>query len=599
LNSNSADDQGITFWKAEAGMMKSSSDPISKNENARRRKHIAHTDNLTGLHNRILLGERLQTAIAQSKRWGQLFAVVRINLDGLEAIHDRHGHTVSGQVLISLVHGMKRALRKGDTLVRLDGSKFVAVLPVLEDEQACLPLLIRLLEAAAEPVRNGDFTFQLSSSIGVAFYPQEEDADADQLLRQASLAMHRAKAAGKNRYHFYDPAKEASQDIHPESLERIRQALAAREFVMYYQPKVNMCTGQVVGAEALIRWQHPERELLQPEEFLPVIADHPLAIALDEWVIGAALTQMEDWLDGGLEISVSVNVGARQLQQPGFADRLAKLLAEHPRIKPSRLELDILEANPPEDPTQMVSLLTKCRETGVSFALDDFGSGHLSLNELKQMPVDVLKIDPSFVRDILESPEDLTILEGVLGLVAAFRRQAVAEGVETIEQGLMLLRLGCELAQGFCIAQPMPAQEFPGWVATWHPDPRWTDAPSVSVDERPLLHAGVEHRAWAATIEAFLKNECDEEPRLSRHQCQFGAWLYAEGPAGRSSLPAFQPIVALHWRIHALAAGILKFRSQGKSEEGLTRLGELKDLVDKLADLLNAFGQEKISGQVL
>jgi hypothetical protein len=156
----------------------------------------------------------------------------------------------------------------------------------------------------------------------------------------------------------------------------------------------------------------------------------------------------------------------------------------------------------------------------------------------------------------------------------------------------MLLRLGCELAQGSGIAQPMPAVEFPGWAAAWRPDPRWTEALSVSVDDRPLLHAGVEHRAWAAAIEAFLKGESDVEPRLSRHQCRFGAWLYAEGPAGRSSQPAFQPIVALHWKIHALAAGVMKFRAQGRNEEGLARLGELKDLVDKLADLLNAFGQK-------
>jgi EAL domain-containing protein (putative c-di-GMP-specific phosphodiesterase class I) len=349
-----------------------------------------------------------------------------------------------------------------------------------------------------------------------------------------------------------------------------------------------MSTGKVVGAEALIRWQHPQRGIVSPAEFLPVIQDHPLAIALGEWVIGAVLIQMEEWLDAGLEISVSVNVGARQLEQPGFADRLAALLAEHPRVKPSNLELDILEINPPEDAELLSKLLIKCRETGVSFALDNFGAGHLSLVELKSLPVDVLKIDPSFVRDILENPEDLTILEGVLGLVTAFRRQPVAEGVETVEQGLMLLRLGCELAQGCGIAQPMQAEEFPAWAAAWRPDPRWTETLSVSVDDRPLLHAGVEHRAWAATIEAFLKDESDQEPRLSRHQCQFGAWLYAEGPAGRSSQPTFQAIVALHWRIHALAAGIMKFRAQGRNEEGLARLGELKDLVDKLADLLNA-----------
>jgi hypothetical protein len=228
----------------------------------------------------------------------------------------------------------------------------------------------------------------------------------------------------------------------------------------------------------------------------------------------------------------------------------------------------------------------------VSFAWDDFGTGHSSLSDLKRLPVDVLKIDPSFVRDILENPDDLTILEGLLGLITAFHRQPVAEGVETVEQGLILLQLGCELAQGYGIAQPMLAKEFPAWAAAWHPDPRWAEALSVSVDDRPLLHAGVEHRAWVAELEALVKGESDVEPRTSRHQCQFGAWLYADGPAGRSSHPAFQAIVALHWRIHALAAGIVKFRTQGRNEEGMARLGELKDLVDKLADLLNAFGQK-------
>jgi diguanylate cyclase (GGDEF)-like protein len=561
-------------------------------EYTRRLRQAAHFDELTGLPNRILLEDRLEKAIAQSKRWGQLLAVVRIRLEGLEAIRDRLGHLVSDQVLVALARAMKRTLSKGETLACFEGDKFAAILPALEDEQASLPTLNRLLEAAAEPVRAGESTFLLSASIGATFYPQEEDADAAQLLRQASQAMHRAKDAGKNRYYFFDSKNATGVAAHPESPDCIRQALAEREFVLCFQPKVNMLTGKVVGAEALIRWNHPQRGLLQPGQFLPVIEDHPLAIELGEWVIGTALTQMEEWLDAGQEIAVDVNVGARQLQQPGFSERLAKMLAEHPRVKPSSLELDILETNPPEDAAELSRLLTKCRTTGVSFALDDFGAGHLSLAELKGLPVDVLKIDPGFVREILESPEDLAILEGILGLAAAFRRQAVAEGVETIEQGLMLLRLGCELAQGYGIAQPMPAGEFPAWAAAWRPDPRWTEAFTVAVDERPLLHAGVEHRAWAAAIEAFLKKESNQEPRLSRYQCQFGAWLYGEGPAGRSSLPDFQPIVALHWRIHALAAGIVKFHSQGRDEEGLARLGELKDLVDKLADLLNAFGRK-------
>jgi diguanylate cyclase (GGDEF)-like protein len=575
--------------------MKSPSEINSPKEHARRLKQIAHSDDLTGLPNRALFSDRVQKAIVQSKRWGHLLAVARLNLDGLEAMHDRVGKATANQLLKSLARGMKRTLGKGETLARLEGNKFALLLPALKDEQECIPSLNRLLEAAVEPVKAGDATLQLSASIGVAFFPQEEDADVDHLLRQASQARQQARAAGKNRYYFYDPASEAGAGGQPETPDRIRQALAAQEFVLYFQPKVNMSTGKVASAEALIRWNHPERGLVPPGQFLPVIEDHPLAIALGEWVIGAALEQMEEWLDGGLELPVSVNVGSRQLQPPGFPERLAALLAEHPRIKPSNLELDILENNPPEDAAELCRLLNRCRETGVSFALDDFGAGHLSLAELKGLPVDVLKIDPSFVRDILESPEELAILEGILGLASAYRRHAVAEGVETVEQGLMLLRLGCELAQGYGIAQPMPAGEIPGWVAAWHPDPRWSDALLVSEDERPLLHAGVEHRAWAAAIEAFLKDECDQEPRLSRYQCQFGSWLYADGPAGRSSHPAYQPIVALHWRIHALAAGIVKLRSQGRNDEGLARLGELKDLVDKLADLLNAFGRKSES----
>jgi diguanylate cyclase (GGDEF)-like protein len=560
-------------------------------EHTQHQRQFVHFDDLTRLPNRALLEERLRKAIAQSKRWGQPLAVVRLRMEGLEAIRDQHGRSVSDQLLSKLARRMKRCMKKGDTLACFEEDKFAVFLTALESRQACQPTLNRLLESVVEPVQVGETLLQLSASIGVTFYPQEVDTDQDQLLRQASQAMHRARETGKNRFYFFESTNETSQGSHPESPECIRQALAAREFVLYFLPKVDMCKGKVAGAEALIRWQHPERGLLPPAEFLPIIEDHPLAVELGEWVIGAALTQMEAWLDAGLEISVSVNVGARQLQQSGFAERLASLLNKHPRIRPSSLELDILESNPPEDVGELSSLLAACRGTGVSFALDDFGASHISLIDLKRLPIDVLKVGPRFIRNILEDPDDLAILEGVLGLIAGFHRRAVAQGVETVEQGLMLLRLGCEFAQGYGIAQPMLAGEFPAWAKAWRPDPRWINADAVAVDERPLLHAGVEHRAWVATVEAFLRNETDQEPRLSRYQCQFGSWLYGEGPAGRSSLPAFQPIVALHWRIHALAAGIVKFHTQKRDEEGLARLPELKDMVDKLADLLNSFGQ--------
>lgn len=575
--------------------MKRNSSIRRSSEHARRRDDIAQFDVLTGLPDRVMLGDRLHQAITESNLRGKRLAVACIELNGLKTINDRQGHKAGDRVLRSLTIGMKRVLREGDTLARLGGAEFAAVLLDLPDAEACAPLLICLLEAAGEPVETEGFSFPVSARAGVTFYPQAEAADADQLLRQAGQAMKKAKAAGPDRVHFFDPADDHNKSGHHESLHRIRQAITARQFVIYYQPIVNMSTGAVVGAEALVRWQHPQRGLLPPTEFLPIIEDHALAVELGEWIIDKALTQMEDWVEAGLDMPVSVNVGARQLKQADFVDRLAALLARHPRIKPSRLELEILESNALEGVAQLSGLLAACRAIGVSSVLDDFGTGHSSLSDLKHSPASVVKIDRSFVHNILDSPDDLTMLEGILGLAAAFRRQSIAEGVESIDHGLMLLNIGCAFGQGYGIAPPMPAEDFPGWVAAWRPDPRWTEALSVSQDDRPLLYAGSEHRAWITAIENFLKGESVDPPWLSRRQCQLGVWLEVEGQAGRGSQPDFQAIVAVHWRLHALATGISKLHDQGLDLDALPRLDEMKGLMEKLLGHVEVFKQKSKS----
>jgi EAL domain-containing protein (putative c-di-GMP-specific phosphodiesterase class I) len=287
--------------------------------------------------------------------------------------------------------------------------------------------------------------------------------------------MYQAKVAGKGRYHVFDAEQDSTIRGHHESLERIRLALDRGEFVLYYQPKVNMRTGEVVGAEALIRWQHAEKGLLSPAAFLPVIEDHPLAVTLGEWVIDTALCQIENWHDGGLDLAISVNVGARQLQQADFMDRLQAILQAHPRVAPTSLELEILETSALSDMAQVSRVIDACAHVGVRFALDDFGTGYSSLTYLKRLQVSLLKIDQSFVRDMLVDDADLAILEGVIGLAAAFKRQVIAEGVETVEHGTALLRLGCELAQGYGIARPMPGSALPAWAVTWRPDPAWRE----------------------------------------------------------------------------------------------------------------------------
>jgi len=564
------------------------SDITSIKEYQNELEHIAHYDALTSLPNRVLLADRLHQAMAQARRRERVLAVVFLDLDGFKAINDQHGHQVGDALLIALSARMKGDLREGDTLARIGGDEFVAVLVDLSAIADSVPMLSRLLAVVAEPVHIGDLTVQVSASLGVTFYPQEEGIDADQLQRQADQAMYQAKLAGKNRYHVFDAAQDRSVRGNYESIERIRRALAEHEFTLYYQPKVNMRSGAVVGAEALIRWQHPQKGLLAPAAFLPVIEDHPLAIEIGEWVIESALTQMETWRAAGLELPISVNVGARQLQQPDFVERLHTLLMAHPAFRPGDLEIEVLETSALEDVTRVSLVIEACGELGVAFALDDFGTGYSSLTYLKRLAVTVLKIDKSFVRDMLDDPDDLAILEGVIGLAAAFRRTAIAEGVETVEHGEMLLQLGCDLAQGYGIAHPMPADQMPAWSATWRSPPAWANFQQVSHDNLPLLHAAVEHRAWIMAAEHYIKGERAAPPPLDPHHCRFGLWLEAERQSGRDTQLGLIAIETLHQQAHTLADELCKLRTDGRATEAVARLGELFGLRDALLGQMKA-----------
>ena len=556
-------------------------DITERNAHANQLKHIAHYDVLTTLPNRVLLADRLHQAMAQAERSKLLLTVAYLDLDGFKAINDNHGHDAGDKLLIALASRMKQTLREVDTLARLGGDEFVAVMLDLPDVAASVPMITRLLFAAAEPVQVGELELRVSASLGVTFYPQAEDVDADQLLRQADQAMYQAKLAGKNRFHLFDTEQDRSVRGHHESLERIRRGLTEHEFVLHYQPKVNMRTGTVIGAEALIRWQHPERGLLSPALFLPAIENHPLAIDVGRWVIDTALSQMELWRAIGLNIPLSVNVGAQQLQQEDFVERLREILAAHPTIPASDLEMEVLETSALEDVARVSDVIESCRELGVLFSLDDFGTGYSSLTYLKRLSVNQLKIDQSFVRDMLDDPDDLAILGGVLSLATAFHREVIAEGVETVAHGTMLLQLGCELAQGYGIARPMAGEDLPAWVRSWQPDPAWSKLPAVNRDDQPLLFAGVEHRAWIAAVEGFINGERENLP-LIHHQCSFSAWLETDGQARHGEQLAFQAIKSLHQQVHVLANKLCELCAQQHAVQAQTRLSELFTLRDAL-----------------
>jgi diguanylate cyclase (GGDEF)-like protein/PAS domain S-box-containing protein len=448
-------------------------DITSIKEHQRQLEHFAHYDALTGLPNRVLLADRLQLAMAQSMRHGKSLAVAYLDLDGFKAVNDQHGHGMGDELLIILAQRMKTALREGDSLARLGGDEFVAVLVDLVVPQEAEPILSRLLQATSEPVPKGEALLQVSASIGVTLYPRD-NVDADQLLRHADQAMFMAKQAGKNQYHLFDVAHDVEMKSRQADLNYIQRALSRDEFVLHYQPKVNMRTGTVIGAEALIRLPHPELGLLPPATFLPIIEDKLISVALGEWVISTALKQMTEWRAAGLEIPVSVNIGALQLQQNDFTARLSDMLATHPNVPPGWLELEILETSALQDITQVSGVISAIQALGVRFALDDFGTGYSSLTYLKRLPAERLKIDQSFVRDMLVDRDDRAIVLGLIGLAKAFDREVIAEGVESIAHGEMLLSLGCHLAQGHGIARPMPANEFPAWLSTWRPAVAWT-----------------------------------------------------------------------------------------------------------------------------
>ncbi len=427
-------------------------------------EYIARYDVLTRMPNRTLLSDRLRQSLATCKRHGNALAVAFLDLDGFKTINDSYGHDAGDQLLAALAVRMKQALRDGDTIARIGGDEFVAVLVDLEQPGQSAPILQRLLEAAAEPVVLGALTLRVSASIGVTMCPQDS-ADADQLIRHADQAMYTAKQLGKNRIHYFDVASDWAVRAHGETLDRIQHGLHSGEFELYFQPKVAIRNLAVIGVEALIRWNHPEHGLLLPGTFLPMIENHALSVDVGEWVIASALGHLTRWDQMGLNLEVSVNVGAYQLQREFFTRRIGELLDAHPNTRRGKLSFEILETSALGDIDYVSRVIQECQARGISFSLDDFGTGYSSLTYLKHLPAETLKIDRSFVRDMLTDRDDLAIVKGVIALARAFRRQVIAEGVETPEHLRKLRRLGCDAAQGFGIARPMPAGKIPAWLA--------------------------------------------------------------------------------------------------------------------------------------
>jgi len=439
-------------------------------------ERLAYYDALTNLPNRTLLADRMRQAIAHADRSKEMFAVCYLDLDGFKPINDRLGHKVGDAVLIEIANRLQQFIRSGDTVARLGGDEFVLLMTGLNREDESDLILEHLMEVVTQPCNLGnDVQVSISASVGITFYPTDHN-DSDVLLRHADQAMYQAKQMGRNRTYSFNPMFDKQAKKLNELKAKVRAGLALHDFVLYWQPKIDVRNGAVVGAEALLRWKQDGTSILMPNAFLPELENDDLIIEIGDFVMREGVASLLRWQGLGLDLTASLNVPARQLLAHDFIPKLRLLLGSNSSVA-ERIELEILESAALEDLNRVKHLIDECRSLGISTALDDFGTGYSSMTHFRRLPVDTVKIDQSFVRDMLENADDMAIVQGILGLTKAFGKASVAEGVELVEHLTMLQEMGCHYAQGYAIGHPMPEHEFLNWLKEYEPNPAWVKQP--------------------------------------------------------------------------------------------------------------------------
>lgn len=428
----------------------------------RQMAHLAHSaehDALTGLPNRLLLCDRINQAIALARRHAGKVAVLFLDLDGFKHVNDSLGHSVGDKLLQSVAKRLLACIRSPDTVSRNGGDEFIIVLQEMEQPNQAAITARRVLKALADPHRAGEHDLHVTASMGVSVYP-DDGPDAETLIKNSDTAMYQAKASGRKTFQFFTPEMNVSAVERQSIEEGLRQALERQEFVLHYQPVVNIKTGAVVGAEALIRWNHPTRGLLSPMTFIPVAEQTGLILPIGAWVMREACRQAQSWKDAGLSNGMmAVNVSAIQFREANFLEDLFSVLRET-GLDPHSLELEVTEGVLMKNAEVAASTLKAVREIGIRVSVDDFGTGYSSLSYLRRFPLDSLKIDQSFLHKVHVAPDDSIIVSAIIGMGRAIGLRVIAEGVETAEELAFLKANDCDDAQGYYFSRPVPAEEF-------------------------------------------------------------------------------------------------------------------------------------------
>lgn len=429
-------------------------------------RHMAKHDALTNLPNRYQFHEKLEEALSNAARIDRLVAILFLDLDHFKDVNDTLGHPVGDLLLKEVAARLCRCVRGTDTVARLSGDEFAIIASNLEQVEGVTILAKRIISSVAVPFTLDTHEIHTGVSIGITFYPAD-GADADQLLKNADLALYRAKNKGRSTYQFYDDQMQVELQMRKTLEFELRRGLDREELAVYYQPQIDLHSGRVVGAEALVRWHHPERGLVPPDKFIPLAEETGIITPLGEWVLSTACMQNKVWQSQGFPaIPIAVNVSLRQFQQKDFAGTVVRII-EETGIDPRYLELELTEGHLAEDAEEAIKILTLLKAKGISVSIDDFGVGYSCLSQLRRMPVDTLKIDRCFVQDMVNDPEDAAVAETIIKLGHSLDLRIVAEGVEDAEQIDYLRRKGCDVAQGYFYSKPLPAAEFSGWIQNY------------------------------------------------------------------------------------------------------------------------------------
>jgi diguanylate cyclase (GGDEF)-like protein len=439
---------------------------------------LALHDSLTDVPNRTLLSDRLEQAIMRAQRSGSSVALLFIDLDRFKHINDSLGHAIGDELLRSVARRLLACVRSSDTVSRQGGDEFLILLADVAHAHDAAVCADKIIQTLGTPHRIGEHDLRLTASIGIATYP-DDAADADTLLKNADFAMYQAKYSGRNNYQFFRPEMNANA-IERQAVETdLRHAIDRREFLLNYQPKVNLATGAISGVEALIRWQRPQRGLVQPAQFIPIAEESGLIVHIGRWVLEEACRQARAWMDAGLApIVIAINISAVELRAKDFLDGVRDILRRS-RLEPRFLEIELTETFMLQDWKSTADVLRALKALGVKIALDDFGTGYSSLSFMKLFPIDTLKIDQSFVRDMTSDSDDASIVSAVINMGRSLNMSVVAEGIQTREQLAFLQAHHCPEGQGFYFARPVLAPQLASLLSSGGTKPAFADSPLI------------------------------------------------------------------------------------------------------------------------